>query len=142
VVAPARAPQPLPHVNAKAKPARFNATTIAGISLMAGSSVGAAIAVGYSVVAVRKNHDSEDRCENDVCTPAGRAKRLDARKAGDIATIAVISTSAVAASGLIAFLVGRYGRKDRRRHDPAKLSAGGFIAPSAGGAAISGSFKS
>jgi hypothetical protein len=139
-VTPARGAQRDLRLRLQTKPARFNATEIVGIGLMAASAVGAAVAIGYTAVAVRKNHKSNDHCEDDICTSEGRTMRLDARKAGDIATIAVIATTAVAASGLITYLVGRHRPKDQPHDDTVRLSAGGFIVRTGGGAGISGSF--
>jgi hypothetical protein len=126
---------PKPH-----KKARFSASEVAGITMMSASAIGAAVAIGYTVKALHKNSESEDKCAGDLCTPAGREARLDARKAGDVATIAVIATTAVASAGLITFLVGRSKRHNDARRDHASVHANGWVAAHSGGAFLAGSF--
>lgn len=134
-VAASKAPPPPP---ARPKKAKFSPGEIAGIVLMGSSAIGAAVSIAYTAKAVHKNNESEDECENDLCTEKGKQARLDARHAGDVATAAVIATTVVASAGLVTFLVGRHRKHDRRQ--TAQLHGGGWLTGTSGGAAISGSF--
>jgi hypothetical protein len=136
-------PPPVVHATASPKPvkkARLSATEVAGIAMMAASAIGAGVAIGYTTKALHKNSESEDKCAGDLCTPAGREARLDARKAGDVATVAVIATTAVASAGLITYLVGRSKRHNDVRRDHANVRANGWVTANSGGAFVTGSF--
>jgi hypothetical protein len=123
-----------------AKKARLTPSEVAGISMMSASAIGASVAIAYTIKALHKNNESDDKCAGDLCTPAGRQARLDARSAGDVATVAVIATTAVASAGLITFLVGRSKRRNDVRRDHAAVRANGWVGPNSGGAFVSGSF--
>jgi hypothetical protein len=137
--APLQAAPPRPVVarrvpEAKPRGRRFSPAEKAGIALLGGGAVGAVIAVGYTAAAVSKNNDSKANCDSDLCTPKGREIREDARRAGDIATIAVVAATTVSAAGLITFLVGRSRSRERR------VAASGWVSPGGGGAAVAGRF--
>jgi hypothetical protein len=143
VVAPP--PTPTRHVpvvrpSPKPAPRSFNGAEIAGITLMSAGGVSAILAAGFTVQAVRKNNQSETDCIDDLCTPEGRETRLDARRAGDIATISVITATTLGATGLISYLVGRSRGNDVRRARSASVRASGWIAAQGAGAGVTGGF--
>lgn len=118
---------------------RFSAPQWAGIGLMAGGGVALAVGVGFTVRAIRKDDDSELGCFDDLCTPAARADRLEARDAGNAATIAIASGAALATAGLVSYLVGR--RRERPGHAARRaLDAAAFATPHVAGAAVRRSF--
>ncbi len=114
----------------------FSPAERSGLALMAIGAVGATVSLGYTVRALQKGGDSRADCDEDMCSPAGRAVREQARKAGDIATISVLTAVVAGGAGLVTFLVAREN-KDKRRD----VRASGWLAPSGGaGATLTGRF--
>src|SRR5205085_10497318 len=70
---------------------------------VAAGGVGAA----FIVQAVSKNNESKMGCEGNVCSGPSKQARLDARTAGDRATVAMAMAGALLTTGTILFLVGR-----------------------------------
>jgi len=86
-----------------------------GLSAMQGWAIAVAsagvIAAGvggfFTAQAISKNNESKSGCDGNVCDGPAKQARLDARTAGDRATVAVAIGGALVASGVVLFLVGR-----------------------------------
>ena len=71
-----------------------------------------------------KDESNEKGCDaQSRCSPEGTSIRLDARSAGDLATIATIAGTALVAAGVTLFVLGA----------PEEASVGVFVGPSSGG---------
>jgi hypothetical protein len=110
-----------------------------GIALLVSGAVSAGLAIAFTLRAVSKDKDSDAGCYDDLCTKQARRDRLDARSAGNIATIATAGAAALASGGLISFLVGARRRRDERQRATG-LRASAWIDPHSAGAAVSGGF--
>lgn len=111
-----------------------------GIALFAAGAVSAGVAIGFTVHAVNKDKDSDGGCTQDLCLDQdARRSRLDARSAGNIATIAAVGAAAFVSGGLISYLLGAKRRRDERRA-ATRVRASAWLDPHSAGAALSGGF--
>jgi hypothetical protein len=130
------APLAVPRVRqTRSRAPMFSTAEKTGIGLMAAGALGATVSLGYTGRAIQKGNDSRAACDEDTCSPAGRAVREQARRAGDVATISVLAATAVGATGLITFLVGRKNKRERP-----DVRASGWFAPGGAGASLAGRF--
>jgi hypothetical protein len=105
---------------------------VSGVAGVVGLGVG-----GYFAHrAVSKNSDSQDACFGDLCTAAGKEDRLDARSAGDVATIALAAGGALTVSGIAMYVLGHRTRSS----SSAFIQAVPLVDVSGGGAALQGQF--
>jgi hypothetical protein len=138
---PPPAAKPAPIVKApkspRPEPADRKLSTLerTGIALFAAGAVSAGLAIGFTVRAVNRDKASDSGCFDDVCTKEARRDRLDARSAGNIATIATVGAAAFVTGGLITYVLGAKRRRDERR-----VRASAWIDPHSAGAAVSGGF--
>ncbi len=111
-VAPAAATEKTAESSASETPApdaRSGLTGLQHAAIVTGIAGAAGIGVGtfFTLRAVSKNNDSKAGCVDDLCTPAAKQARLDARSAGNFATVGLVGGSTLAAAGLVMFIVGR-----------------------------------
>jgi hypothetical protein len=78
----------------------------AGLLVLGTGLVGLVTASVFTLSAVRYDDASAAGCNADVCTAAARAQRLEARRAGDIATVSFALGSVATATGLLMCLLG------------------------------------
>jgi hypothetical protein len=78
-----------------------------GMATGAAGIVGLGAGAFFSFRAVSKNNDSKTGCSGDLCLPAAKQDRLDARSAGNIATIGLISGGVLTAAGVTMYILGR-----------------------------------
>jgi hypothetical protein len=107
-----------------------------GIVAVSTGLVGLGVGGYFTLRALSKNQDSNAGCEGDVCTPEGRRDRIDARHAGNAATIAFAAGGALAVTGFILVIAGGPSESDSRR----SLNAGAWFVPGSAGATLHGSF--
>jgi hypothetical protein len=88
---------------------------------IAAGVVGLGIGTAFMLQAIGKNEQSEAGCNGDICTPEGTQDRLDARKAGQIATIAFAAGGALVATGVAIYLIG--GAQANAERSTASLQA-------------------
>ncbi len=109
---------------------------VTGIAGIAGLGVG-----GYFTLrAISKNSDSKSGCIEDLCTPSGKQDRLDARAAGNTATIALIGGGALTAAGATMFFLGGRSRSSSSNPTAAWLEAYPVVGAQAAGAVVRGGF--
>jgi hypothetical protein len=99
---------------------------VSGLFVLGAGVVGLAGATVFTLRALHDNDASKAGCDGDLCTAAGRAQRLDARQAGEIATVSFILGSTATAAGVLMTLLGARAR-------PSGAAAN---APVAGGVAL------
>jgi hypothetical protein len=115
VAAPVEPPEP--SVEPKQEPApepapvpdsRSGWTGLQRVGLVTAGVGLAGVGVGtyFTFQAVSHNNDSKLGCYGDLCTPTGKQDRLDARTAGNWATVAFIGGGAVTAAGVAMVLFG------------------------------------
>ncbi|HEX7480840.1 MAG TPA: hypothetical protein VF331_23765 [Polyangiales bacterium] len=78
----------------------------AGLLVLGTGLAGLVTASVFTLSAVRYDDASAAGCNADVCTAAARAQRLQARQAGDIATVTFALGSVATAAGLLMCLLG------------------------------------
>jgi hypothetical protein len=88
---------------------------------IAAGVVGLGVGTAFMLHAIGKNEQSEAGCIDDVCTPEGTQDRLDARQAGQVATIAFVAGGALVATGVAIYLIG--GAEAKAEHSSASLQA-------------------
>jgi hypothetical protein len=113
-------------------------TQWAGLATMGAGLIVAGVGGAFVLHAVGKDKDSEDGCVENLCTADSRRDRLYARDAGNAATIALITSGGLLASGLVLYLVG--GRSSAESQVQARVSAGAWALPGGGGAQLHGTF--
>jgi hypothetical protein len=106
-----------------------------GIAAIGAGVVGLGAGGYFTLRALNQNQKSNAGCEGDVCTKEGRRDRLDARRSGDVATIAFAAGGALAAAGFVLMIAGRADTES-----PRGVTAAPWIAPRAAGASLRGSF--
>ena len=112
------------------------ATQWLGIAATGVGIVGLGVGAYFAVLAMSKNRSSSAGCEGDVCTAEARGDRLDARQAGDRATISLAAGGAIAVTGLVLILAGGEPERDSRH----ALRAAPLIGARTAGATLQGSF--
>lgn len=106
-----------------------------GIGTAGAGVVSFAIATGLAVHAVSKNDDSDSGCDGDLCTAAARQDRLDARTAGDGASLGLLIGSALVTTGAaIFFSTGSHEASG------SSYALTPWVAPRAAGTTLRGSF--
>jgi hypothetical protein len=109
---------------------------VTGIAGIAGLGVG-----GYFTLrAIGKNNDSKSGCIEDLCNPTGKQDRLDARNAGNFATVALIGGGALTAAGAAMLLFGGRSGSSSSKPAAAWLEAYPLIGTEGVGAAVRGGF--
>ncbi len=109
---------------------------LTGIAGIAGLGVG-----GYFTLrAISKNNDSKAGCMEDLCTPSAKQDRLDARSAGNFATVALIGGGALTAAGATMLLFGGRSRSSSSKPAAAWLEAYPVVGSEAMGAVVRGGF--
>jgi len=80
---------------------------IAGLAVGTAGLVGLGVGAGFAAKAASKNTDSMADCDAaNICGPAGKALRLEALAAADVATGLVVAGGALAATGATLFVIG------------------------------------
>ncbi len=130
-VVPAVAASPLPQPAEPAHPANQKAdrndpdtgtgglTTLqfVGIGGIVAGAVGIGIGTGYAFRAKSKYDDSnQNGCNGDTCVGQGKVDRLDARSAGNTATVFFAVGGTLAVGGVVLFLLG--GPSDDKTASP------------------------
>ncbi|MBS2015741.1 MAG: hypothetical protein JST00_22835 [Deltaproteobacteria bacterium] len=95
--------------NAGEDPAAATSGTLKTVGWVAVAAGGGGIVAGgiVGLLAISKNADSKNGCNADnICTPAGRQTRLDARALGDTSTVLFVAGGVVAAAGIVLVVVG------------------------------------
>ncbi|MFT3922977.1 MAG: hypothetical protein QM778_10615 [Myxococcales bacterium] len=107
------------------------------VGLMSAGGAGLALGLGFSLRAILKNNDSDAGCSGDVCHGEARESRLEARRAGNAATVSLTLGTALAASGVVTYFLGwkRQGAKLDARRLPTP-----WVMHQGGGASIQGAF--
>jgi len=109
---------------------------LTGIAGIAGLGVG-----GYFTLrAISKNNDSKAGCMEDLCTPSAKQDRLDARSAGNFATVALIGGGALTAAGATMLLFGGRSRSSSSKPAAAWREAYPVVGSEAMGAVVRGGF--
>lgn len=104
---PPPAPPPPVVTIALEEPSFFTPLRIAGVAAAGVGAVGIALGIGFSVRALDlKGRSNEDCDAESFCGPQGKQDRIDARRAGDVATASMISGLAFAAGGAVLILAG------------------------------------
>jgi hypothetical protein len=116
----------------------LTATQRIGIATGAAGIVGLGAGAFFTFRAVSKNNDSKSGCYGDLCMPAAKQDRLDARSAGNLATIGFIAGGALTAAGVVMYIVGR--RSSSSSAQTRSLEAIPLAGGDALGAALRGSF--
>jgi len=107
-----------------------------GIATGAAGLVGLGAGAFFTFRAVSKNNDSKSGCYGDMCLPGAKQDRLDARTAGNLATIGFIAGGALTAAGVVMYIVGRRSSSAQT----SSLEAVPLAGPDALGAGLRGSF--
>lgn len=103
------------------------ATASAGVLTLGASA-------GFAVHAAGLNDDSKPACDGDLCTAEGRATRLDAVSAGNVASAMALTGAVLVATGAaIFFSTGSDSSSD-------ELALSPWVTESSAGAAASGRF--
>ncbi len=79
----------------------------AGIATGVAGVAGLGFGTYFAFRAVSKNNDSKSGCVGDLCAPAAKQSRLDARTEGNFATVGFVGGGALAAAGLAMLVFGR-----------------------------------
>jgi len=146
VVPSLRGPQPsAPRPAAGATPARAAELPSSravklkrlGVGLLSAGGAGLALGLGFSLRAILKNNDSNAGCDGDICHGDARESRLEARRAGNAATLSLSFGAVFAASGLATYFYG--GKRASSKLDARRLPAP-WVSPHGGGASIQGAF--
>jgi hypothetical protein len=101
--------------------------------------VGLGVGAFFTFLAVSKNNDSKSNCSGDLCTPAGKKDRLDARLDGNVATVALIGGGALTAAGAAMLIFGRRARISTPG-SAASVEAVPVVAPGEVGGVLRGTF--
>jgi len=98
-----------PDVPEYVEPPRRGLTSIqrTGIATGMAGMVGLGVGTYFTFRAVSKNNDSKSGCVGDLCAPAAKQNRLDARTAGNFATVGFVGGGALAAAGVAMLVFGR-----------------------------------
>jgi hypothetical protein len=89
----------------------------------------------FGGMALSKNSDSKATCDgNNVCDPAGKALRDDARSAGNISTVAFVAGGLVLATGVVMVIAAPSAKKP----DSPRIEAGLSLRPSTTGLVVRG----
>jgi hypothetical protein len=109
------------------------------IGLVTGAAglVGLGAGAFFTFRAVSKNNDSKSGCSGDLCMPAAKQDRLDARAAGNLATIGLIGGGVLTAAGVTMYIVGR---RSAPRAAERSIEAIPVAGPDAVGALLRGTF--
>jgi hypothetical protein len=111
-----------------------------GIATGAAGLVGLGAGAFFTFRAVSKNNDSKSGCYGDMCLPSAKQDRLDARSAGNLATIGFIAGGALTAAGVVMYIVGRRPSALSTAAPAKTLEAIPLAGSDALGAALRGSF--
>lgn len=104
-----------------------------GIGTAGAGVVALGVSAGFAARAASLDHDSDAGCEGDLCTARARQTRLDARSAGDVATLMVMSGAVLITTGAAIFFSAGPERTDSYAVAP-------WLSPHAAGAMARGQF--
>ena len=108
-----------------------------GLGAIGTGLVGLGVGTIFAANAISLNHDSAKGCIGDVCSAGARQNRLDARSAGNAATIAFIAGGSLAVVGVSMYLLGQRSASSSTAR--ASLSAAPWVGPHAVGGFVQGS---
>lgn len=111
-----------------------------GITTLGVGLAGVSVGTYFTISAIRKNQDSNAGCDGDLCTGDARQERLDARHAGNLATVAFVAGGVLATIGVVLLIVSGHSARADRAADRAALAGAPWIGPRAAGATLRGSF--
>jgi hypothetical protein len=111
-----------------------------GIGTAGAGIVGLGAGAFFTFRAVSKNNDSKSGCYGDMCLPAAKQDRLDARSAGNLATIGFVAGGALTAAGVVMYIVGRRPPAASTASEPRTIEAVPLAGGDTLGAALRGSF--
>jgi hypothetical protein len=134
-------PEPVPEPPPASTEPRRGWTGLQKAGLVTGGAgvVGLGVGAFFTFLAVSKNNDSKSNCFGDMCTPAGKKDRLDARSAGNVATISLIGGGALTAAGAAMLIFGR-GARISTPGPAAFLEAVPMVSPDGVGGVFRGTF--
>jgi hypothetical protein len=134
-------PEPLPEPPPVSAEPRRGLSGLQRVGLVTGGAgvVGLGVGAFFTFLAVSKNNDSKANCFGDMCTPSGKKDRLDARSAGNVATIALIGGGALTAAGAAMLIFGR-GARISTPTPAASLEAIPMVSPDGVGGVFRGTF--
>ena len=121
-------------------PSGFSSWQVAGIAAAAVGTVGLGLGGVFTIRAVQKNSLSSSGCDGDACFPDAKQARLDARAAGDMATIALIAGASLSTVGLLTYWLGRRTSEPPTPPSTAFVQAVPFGVGNAWGGALQGRF--
>ena len=110
----------------------------AGVITLGAAVVSFGLATGFALSASSQNDASVRGCDGDLCTRKARQQRLDARSAGDVATVAVFSGAALATVGAVLYFA--HPRRAQPIDTASKVSFGAWASRTGTGASVQGSF--
>jgi hypothetical protein len=110
-----------------------------GLGAIGTGLIGLGVGTFFTARAVSWDRDSSKGCIGDVCTAAARQDRLDARAAGNAATISFVVGAGLAAAGVSMYLLGQRSTSSAAAAQ-ARLAVGPWAAPHELGGSVRGSF--
>jgi tetratricopeptide (TPR) repeat protein len=131
-------PKPPPEPMRKA-PARLSPVQWIGISASVLGAGALATSLAFAIKAHKLNERSDPNCAGNVCTIEGREDRIDARRAGDIATFTLVGGAVLVTGGVLTALLGKRSDSERRPHGQA-WNVTPWTSRSGVGANVSGRF--
>jgi hypothetical protein len=140
--APAREPRsaPTPAPRPIDESEGLSPTQWVGLGAIGTGLIGLGAGTYFAARAVNWNRDSSKGCIRDVCTAAGRQDRLDARSAGNAATVAFVVGAGLAVGGLSMYLLGEQHSTTSAAATHPLLAATPWATPHELGGAVEGSF--
>jgi len=116
---------------------RSNLLQVAGIFTGSAALASFGVATFFAVRAVDLNNRSiSEGCKRDECPPNAALTRLDARTAGNTATIATVAGGALTLGAAVIYLLARHGDRSSSSESPSLA-----ITHSRGGVAVLASLK-
>jgi len=97
----------MPRLYDRASGGRLSRMQIGGIAAGAAGLIAIGWGSYFGIRAITLNNDSKAGCDGDACDPDAKQKRLDARSAGNLSTIAFAVGGVLVAGGTTLFILGR-----------------------------------